>query len=169
MYIKVNPQTLRDEIIDRVIYENEVSEALSRCESKGNDYLEACSKLGELYRIDGKYQEAETLLKSVLQSLAYFPNQKLVFLTELRLAIVYQYAGDWENSLNLFEKIEFEPIEEFESFVYQCRGKLEFEMGNFWMAIHYFERAKRLRLDKLELLESTELAIQRVKKELKLR
>ncbi|MBL7790630.1 MAG: hypothetical protein JNL75_12445 [Chitinophagales bacterium] len=67
-----------------------------------------------------------------------------------------------------FSNAEF-GFKEYESFVYQHRGKLEFEMGNFWMSIHYFERAKRLRINNAELLESTEIAIQRVKKELKLR
>lgn len=169
MYTKINPQTLREEIIDRPAYEKEVSEALSICQSKVNDYLSACSKLGELYRLDAKYEKAISVLKTVLLSLLDSPNQKLEFLTELRLAIVFQYAVDWESSLNLFEKIEFEPLEEFESYVYQHRGKLEFEMGNLWMAIHYFERARRLRIDNPELLESTEMAIQRVKKELRLR
>lgn len=169
MMTRINPHTLRDEIIDRLSFEKEVSETLSVCQSKENDYLVACSKLGELYRLDAKYKDAEIILKSVLYNLEEFPNPRLIFLTELRLAILFHYAGDWESSLNLFEKIEFEPIEEFESYVYQHRGKLEFDMGNFWMAIHYFERAKRLRLDTPELLESTELAIQRVKKELKLK
>lgn len=169
MMTRINPHTLRDEIIDRVSFEKEVSEALSVCQSKENDYLVACSKLGELYRLDTKYKDAENVLKSVLYNLEESPNSRLMFLTELRLAIVYHYAADWENALLLFEKLEFEPIEEFESYVYQHRGKLEFDMGNFWMAIHYFERARRLRLDSEELLESTDLAIRRVRGLLKLR
>ena len=169
MFTRIHPQTLRDEITDRVTYEKEVSEFTSVSRSEGNDYLKACSKLGELYRLDGRYSDAEALLKSVLESLENSPNQNLEFLTELRLAIVYQYAREWENALTLFDKLEYEPLKGLEDFVYQHRGKLEFEMGNFWLAIHYFERAKRLRLEKPELLESTEMAIQRVKKELKLR
>ena len=169
MFTRIHPHTLRDEIIDQVRYEKEVSELTAICQSEAKDYLKACSKLGELYRLDGRYSDAQTLLKTVLERLYESPNQNLEFLTELRLAIVYQYAGEWENALKLFDKLEYEPLKGLEDFVYQHRGKLEFEMGNFWLAIHYFERAKRLRLEKPELLESTEMAIQRVKKELKLR
>ena len=169
MFFRNNPNNLRDEIIDRQAYEKELQSCQASCLSKSEDYLSICSKLGELYRIDGQNEEAKRILRSVLTDLGSMPNQKLECLTELRLAITFQYEGDFENSLNLFEKLEYEPIEEFESFVYQHRGKLEFEMGNFWMAIHYLERARRLRLNKPELLESTEIAIHRVKKELRLR
>ncbi|MBL7788302.1 MAG: tetratricopeptide repeat protein [Chitinophagales bacterium] len=110
MYTRINPHTLRDEIVDRTTFEKEVSESLSRCQLRKDNHLSYCSKLGELYRLDGNYQAAEDILKSVLLDLEDSSDEKLVFLTELRLAIVYQYAGDWENALNLFEKLEFEPF-----------------------------------------------------------
>ena len=79
MFTRIHPQTLRDEITDRVTYEKEVSELTSVSRSEGNDYLKACSKLGELYRLDGRYSDAEALLKSVLESLENSPNQNLEF------------------------------------------------------------------------------------------
>ncbi len=169
MYTRINPHSLREEIIDIRAYENEWQDLETKCRNMKSGDLQSCSKLGELYRLDGRYEKAAEVLHTVLESIKDQSDDELEFQTELRLAITYQYMGDFEHSLNLFEKLEFEPIQALESHVYQHRGKLEFEMGNFWMAIHYFERAKRLRLDNPELLESTELAIQRVKKELKLK
>lgn len=169
MYTRVNPHSLREEIIDTRAYESELQDMETKCSVKWGEDLKSCSKLGELFRLDGRYEKAVEVLQAVLESIKDQSDDELEFQTELRLAITYQYMGDFEHSLNLFEKLEFEPIQALESYVYQHRGILEFEMGNFWMAIHYFERAMRLRLDNPELLTSTEIAIQRVKKELKLK
>ena len=46
----------------------------------------------------------------MLESIKDQSDDELEFQTELRLAITYQYMGDFEQSLNLFEKLEFEPI-----------------------------------------------------------
>ena len=169
MFYTIDPNTLREKITDRAGFIEELNLYLRKIGIKDAEYALYCSKLGDLYRINNELDLAKSYLSKAEEELKYHPNEDLSFLTELRWAIVYQWEQNFEESEKLFDSLEAKVSGILESFVYQHRAKMEYERNNLWLALNYFEKAHRLRLEDKELLSSTDLGIHRVKMLLKLK
>jgi tetratricopeptide (TPR) repeat protein len=169
MYYTIDPNTLREKFLDENTFKENLNLYLKKVNIEDNEYATNCSKLGDLYRINGELELAKLYLKKAQNELKNHPNDALSFLNELRLAIVYHWEENFEESEKLFDSLEAMVDGSLESFIYQHRAKMEYERNNFWLALNYFEKARRLRLEDKELLASTELGIHRVKMLLKLK
>ncbi len=169
MFYTIDPNTLREKITNRDLFTEEISLYLKKITLKDSEYAHNCSKLGDLYRINGELDLARFYLNKAEEEMRCHPNEDLSYLTELRLAIVYQWEQNFEESEKLFDSLEAKVSGILESFVYQHRAKMEYERNNLWLALNYFEKAYRLRLEDKELLSSTDLGIHRVKMLLKLK
>lgn len=169
MLYTIDISTLREKIIDKTLYHDELKLYLRSISIKDGDYAHYCSRLGDLYRINGELILAKLYLKNAEEALKYQPNELLSFLTELRLAIVYQWEQDYEESEKLFDSLEAKAKGTLEGLVYQHRALMEYERNNLWLALNYFEKARRLRLDDKELLSYIDMGIHRVKMLLKLK
>jgi tetratricopeptide (TPR) repeat protein len=169
MHYRIDQNTLREKIIDKTLYNDELKLYLRSISIKDSDYAHYCSRLGDLYRINGELTLAKLYLKNAEEALKYQPNEPLSFLTELRLAIVYQWEQDYEESEKLFDSLEAKAKGTIEGFVYQHRALMEYERNNLWLALNYFEKARRLRPEDKELLSYIDMGIHRVKMLLKLK
>jgi tetratricopeptide (TPR) repeat protein len=76
---------------------------------------------------------------------------------------------DYEESEKLFDSLEAKAKGTLEGFVYQHRALMEYERNNLWLALNYFEKARRLRPEDKELLSYIDMGIHRVKMLLKLK
>lgn len=160
MFYTIDPITLHEVIIDNNEFERQVNEQFKRITQEN---IAICwSKLGELYRIGGNLSEAEICIKKALVILDQEPDDKLEFLTKLRYAILCQFQKKYSLAIDIFQSLEHrENKYSWESFLYQHRGKLAFDMGEYSLALYYFQQAKKLRLNQPELLVSTNMAIER--------
>ena len=169
MYYKIDPETLREKIIDLGSYAKEVELYQIKISQNDMEYASHCSKLGDLYRIKGELIQAKFYLNKALNALSDNPDEQLRLLTELRWAIVNQWEQAYDESEKRFESLEALTNGTLESFVYQHRAMMEYERNNLWLALNYFEKARRLRLEDEELLDSTDMGIHRVKMLLRLK
>ena len=163
MYYRIDQNTLREKITDKVSYAEEFNLYIKKISIKDTNYVHNCSKLGDLHRINGELNLARFYLNKAEEELRCQPNEDLSCLTELRLAIVYQWEQDYEESEKLFDSLEAKVSGILESLVYQHRAKMEFERNNLWLALNYFEKARRLRPEDKELLSYIDMGIHRVK------
>ena len=165
-----NPNSLREEIIDFEIYSKKTSELEAYILNATDDYNKQLYslKLADYYRINNDLEKAIVFINNALTLFSKNANSIDLFRANLLLAICYQYQEKYDLALNIFEKLEMDlPLNGYDSFVYQHRGKLEFDRKNYVLALSYFEKAKYLRVNDESLLYSTELAINRTKQLIK--
>jgi hypothetical protein len=54
MHYRIDQNTLREKIIDKTLYNDELKLYLRSISIKDSDYAHYCSRLGDLYRINGE-------------------------------------------------------------------------------------------------------------------
>src|SRR6185436_14697038 len=70
------------------------------------DTLGAMSSLGDLYREQGQYEKAETLLKDVLAAVDSRPSDDAQKLNAMHnLAIVYRFRGKYAEAEPLYQRV----------------------------------------------------------------
>ena len=82
----------------------------------------------------------------------------------MRYAIFLYSINDLNQSTKLIELLLTKENSTLYHYILQHKGKLEFRKKNYNIALHYFLKAKKLRKNNNELLNSTKLAIKRTTK-----
>lgn len=132
------------------------------------------SKTGELYRIYGDNVKAEKYLLGALKLIDKAKNKSDYFVSTFRLAHAYQKQKNFNLSKRLFNELEIlckenEDLKNYQDYLYQHIGKLNFDQRKYKDAMTFFKKAMKLRKIKGSnaLIDSTELAIQVTKNKLK--
>ena len=131
------------------------------------------STLGVLKRIMRHPDDSLPLLEEASAIFEKCGNRKLSLINEVRLAVTLQFLGRHEEA-----ETKFGAVEEYVKsnprhkglldFIYQHRGKNEFDQGNYEKAMEAFKMALELRRAKgrQELIGSTNFAINVTRKHL---
>lgn len=133
---------------------------------EGIELIRSQSKLGVLLRICGCLEKSQRQLLIARNSLSLITDKRLSLINELRIAQTAQWSNDFQTSNKIYVELETQ-IESDTSnsdlldFVYQHKGKNDFDQGEFGLAIEMFNRALQLRLSKgdEELINSTQFAL----------
>lgn len=121
---------------------------------------------GVYSRILGQLENAEESLKDAVALSQSVLDARLVYINELRLAHVYQWRGQFEQSTPMFEELLSRAEKDRHlglllDFAMQHAGKNAFDQGKYAEALSHFAGALALRRLKNDarLLHSTETAI----------
>lgn len=128
--------------------------------------------IGIYLRILGKLEEAELMLADAHTLYLNLKEPVLAEGVSLRMAIVYQYMGDFNKSDAVFTRI-IKEVEQnqnrnlagFHDFALQHYAKSLFEQKRYQKALDLLLRVHSMRLLKgdMNLIESTEIAIQKTR------
>ncbi len=136
-----------------------------------NEHIRMAGLAGSLARILHDFDTARRNLEQALR-LARIANEKRsVTANELRMAHLYQWEKQFGTSTTMFDEIikncetDVE-LEAYLDFAYQHAGKNAFDQGHYEQAETFFKKALQIRSQKgnADLIESTELALQAVRK-----
>ena len=128
------------------------------------DKLLKLSSIADLYRIGKEYKIAQILFKVINSREEFIKNENLLDLINLRYAIFLYSINDFNQSTRLIELLLTKENSTLYHYILQHKGKLEFRKKNYKIALHYFLKAKKMRKNNNELLNSTKMAIKRTTK-----
>ncbi|WP_230875029.1 tetratricopeptide repeat protein [Lysinibacillus cavernae] len=140
------------------------NEILSHCDN-GQELASIYGLIGVYSRIINKIEESKKYLSLAIELNRQLGNHKRIFVNELRLAHTYQWEKNFQESNKIFKKLmeqsENNSDNHYLDFVYQHYGKNLYDQSDYRLALTYFEKALRLRVNKgnQELIDSTEYAI----------
>ncbi len=131
------------------------------------------STLGVLKRIMSRPEESLPLLDEAAQLFERCGNKKLSLINDVRKAVSFQFLDRHADAETLYKEVEEYILAHprhfgLLDFVYQHRGKNEFDQGNYDKAMQAFRKALELRRKKgrQELIGSTNFAINITQKHL---
>lgn len=160
----IDPDSLR-EIPNRP---EDMRQAVADYRAEADQYIDqparriaALGMAGTLARITGDLALARTLLTEAVALAEQHSLAREAFVQRIRLAHVYQWAGEFSVSTPMFEALLTAPQPGYEDFVLQHAGKNAFDRGDYPQALDYFRRALALREAKgqPDLIDSTRTAI----------
>ena len=136
-----------------------------------HQHIRMAGLAGSLARILRDFKTAHQNLEQALRLAQIANEKKSVTANELRLAHLYQWERQFGTSTAMFDKIikncetDVE-LEAYLDFAYQHAGKNAFDQGHYEQAETFFKKALRIRSQRgnADLIESTELALQAVRK-----
>ena len=165
--IPKNPELVKQRV--------EYLESQVRETSSSDEQVKFYGEMGGLYRVLGQLELAEDFLQKAL-ALVKENNlgQRMYVIFGIRLAHVWQWQKKFEKSNFLFERLlqicrQEKDCENLLDFTYQHQGKNFFDQGNYKRALECFSRALDIRVKRknLDLIQSTEFAIQVTQKKLR--
>jgi tetratricopeptide (TPR) repeat protein len=179
MDYKINKE-LREQPVDMDAMLMGIDHLKEELENEENQIKRASilSLLGVFSRISGDYIGSENFLK---ESYEIFKTEKkflAAFVARLRLGVTYQWKEQYSKSEKIFlscidiaRNSDDPALAGYEDFALQHLGKCKFDQGLINEALDYFTEAMELRIVKgdLELIKSTEKAIEVVRSFLKVR
>ncbi len=133
------------------------------------------SQIGGYARIMGDLSLSEKCYLDAIKVFEELKKSEQVFAMKLRLAIVFQYKGNFTKSSEIYTKcIELtrtsksSAVQSYLDFALHHFGKQKFEQGFYSEALDLFMEAYELRIIKgdLSLISSTELAVNKTKEKL---
>jgi tetratricopeptide (TPR) repeat protein len=129
--------------------------------------------IGVYARILNDFSLSNTALTTAIALSRELNDEVLKTINQLRLAHLYQWQQQYEQSDRLFKKLLIRCINNPAlasclDFVYQHTGKSQFDQQQYTKAQKYFEQALALRLRKGDstLIASTQFALQMTQKQL---
>jgi tetratricopeptide (TPR) repeat protein len=133
------------------------------------------SMIGGYARIMGDLDLSEKCYHDAIKAFEELKATEQVFAAKLRLAVTYQFQKKYSKSTEIFEKAikimrssKSPAVRNYLDFALQHFGKQKFEQGFYAEAMDLFMEALEQRIVKgdLELISSTELAINKTKDKL---
>lgn len=133
------------------------------------------SQIGGYARIMGDLKLSEKCYVDAIKVFEELKKTEQVFAMKLRLAIVYQYKGNFTKSSEIYTKAiqmirssKAQAVQGYLDFAIHHYGKQKFEQGFYSEALELFMEAYELRIIKgdLSLISSTEFAINKTKEKL---
>jgi tetratricopeptide (TPR) repeat protein len=166
MFYCIDKKTLEEKIVNKSAYNCQLKLSKSNYFTLINleDKLLKLSFIADLYKIGKKYKIAQILFKLIYNRKEFIKNENLLDLINLRYAIFLYSINDFNQSTRLIELLLTKENSTLYHYILQHKGKLEFRKKNYNIALSYFLKAKKLRKNNNELLNSTKLAIKRTTK-----
>lgn len=148
-------------------------------EIKDAEQLDGDEKYKKLSRVAVHYGQLNELKKaheifSKASTQFEKSNTQMAMINFIRWADIFRFEKNFgEASLTLQRARDIlnqNSFPDYEDFYFQHKGKFHFDKGEFKEALSHFEKALEIRAKKnnSELISSTELAIQRTKKKMKI-
>ena len=139
--------------------------------------LNRIHNLSSFQKIIRELDEALELIETAMALIEQYdlgPRQFVV--QSLRWADILRYRSEFGEAEEIFRGLvevcqQVKEVREYEDFVYQHLGKLNFDLEDFEEASKFFKKALNIRRKKgdVSLIESTELAILRTKERLQIK
>ncbi len=166
MFYCIDKKTLEEKIVNKSAYNSQLKLSKSNYFTLINleDKLLKLSSIADLYRIGKEYKIAQILFKVIYSRKEFIKNENLLDLINLRYAIFLYFINDFNQSTRLIELLLTKENSTLYHYILQHKGKLEFRKKNYNIALHYFLKAKKMRKNNNELLNSTKMAIKRTTK-----
>jgi tetratricopeptide (TPR) repeat protein len=166
MFYCIDKKTLEEKIVNKSDYNYQLKLSKSNYFILINleDKLLKLSSIADLYRIGKEYKIAQILFKVINSREEFIKNENLLDLINLRYAIFLYSINDFNQSTRLIELLLSKEKSTLYNYILQHKGKLEFRKKNYKIALRYFLKAKKLRKNNNELLNSTKMAIKRTTK-----